>query len=108
MESVPSQLCWLDVMVLWCLIVGLKCAELNVMSRLTISLDDAMHQALKEAAARQGRSIGKIIEEGLILRGIKPVSTARDLLSKARLRSSIAEKDAMDLAAGEVHAERKS
>ncbi len=78
------------------------------MSRLTISLDDAMHQALKEAAARQGRSIGKIIEEGLILRGIKPVSTARDLVAKARLRSSIAEEDAMNLAVDEVRAERKN
>ena len=37
------------------------------MARLTITLDDALHQALKEAAARQGRSIGKIIEEGLLL-----------------------------------------
>lgn len=78
------------------------------MSRLTVTLDDAMHQALKEAAARQGRSIGKIIEEGLILRGIKPVSTARALLSKARLRSSIAEEDAMSLAVDEVRAERKN
>lgn len=78
------------------------------MSRLTVTLDDAMHQALKEAAARQGRSIGKIIEEGLILRGIKPVSTARALVAKARLRSSIAEEDAMSLAVDEVRAERKN
>ena len=78
------------------------------MSRLTISLDDALHQALKEAAARQGRSIGKIIEEGLILRGIKPVSTARDLVAKARLRSTIADEDAMNLAVDEVRAERKN
>jgi hypothetical protein len=33
-------------------------------------------QALKEAAARQGRPIGKIIEESLALRGIKPVARA--------------------------------
>lgn len=108
MESVPSQLCWLDVMVLWCLIVGLKCAELDVMSRLTISLDDAMHQALKEAAARQGRSIGKIIEEGLILHGIKPLSTARDLVARARLRSTIDGEDAMNLVDDEVRAKRKN
>lgn len=78
------------------------------MSRLTISLDDAMHQALKEAAARQGRSIGKIIEEGLILRGIKPVSTARELVAKARGRSKMTEDQAIQLAAEEVRAERKS
>jgi len=78
------------------------------MSRLTISLDDAMHQALKETDASQGRSIGKIIEEGLILRGIKPVSTARDLVAKARLRSMIDGEDAINLAVDEVRAERKN
>ena len=78
------------------------------MSRLTISLNDEMHQALKEAAARQGRSIGKIIEEGLILRGIKPASTARDLVAKARRRSTISEEDAMNIAVDEVRAERKN
>jgi plasmid stability protein len=78
------------------------------MSRLTISLDDAMHQALKEAAARQGRSIGKIIEEGLILRGIKPVSTARDLVAKARARSKMTEDQALQLAVEEVRAQRKN
>ena len=40
------------------------------MARLTITLDDHLHQALKEAAARQGRTIGTIIEESLQLRGI--------------------------------------
>lgn len=78
------------------------------MSRLTISLDDAMHQALKEAAARQGRSIGKIIEEGLILRGIKPVSTARDLVEKARTHSKMREDQALQLAVEEVRAQREN
>ena len=78
------------------------------MSRLTIALDDALHQALKKAAAREGRSIGKIIEEGLILRGIKPVTTARDLVNNARLRSAIREDDAIDLAVDEARCERKN
>ena len=78
------------------------------MGRLTISLDDAMHQALKEAAARQGRSIEKIIEEGLVLRGIKPVSTARELVAKARARSKMTEDQAIQLAAEEVRALRQS
>ena len=78
------------------------------MGRLTISLDDAMHQALKEAAARQGRSIGKIIEEGLVLRGIKPVSTARELVAKARARSKMTEDQSIQLAAEEVRALRQS
>lgn len=82
--------------------------EVQIMSRLTISLDDAMHQALKEAAARQGRSIGKIIEEGLILRGIKPVSTARDLVEKARTHSKMREDQALQLAVEEVRAQREN
>jgi predicted transcriptional regulator len=40
------------------------------MSRLTITLDDDLHRALKETAVRQGRSIASIIEESLRLRGI--------------------------------------
>ena len=45
------------------------------MSRLTISLSDEMHQALKESSARTGRTIGNLIEEGLRLRGIRPMNT---------------------------------
>jgi plasmid stability protein len=56
----------------------------ETVSRLTITLDDSLHQALKVAAARQGRSIGKLIEEGLILRGIKPTESARQLVARAR------------------------
>ncbi len=76
------------------------------MSRLTITLDDSMHQALKEAAARQGRSIGKIIEEGLVLRGIKPSALARDLVSQARQRAGMDEEKALHLALDESRAER--
>ena len=78
------------------------------MSRLTITLDDSLHQALKEASARQGRSIAKIIEEGLLLRGIKPVESARHLVARARLRSHLSEEDAVNLAVEETRAERKS
>ena len=39
------------------------------MPRLTIRLADRMHHALKDAAARQSRSMGSIIEESLELRG---------------------------------------
>ena len=76
------------------------------MSRLTISIDYALHKALKQTAARQGRSMGKIIEEGLILRGIKPVSTSRDLVAKARARAQKSEIQAIQLAIEEVRAER--
>lgn len=76
------------------------------MGRLTISLKDDLHQALKEAAARQGRSIGKIIEEGLELRGVKPMSRARDLLMKARRSARRTEEKAIELAVKEVRASR--
>ena len=78
------------------------------MSRLTITVDDSLHQALKEAAVRQGLSIGRIIEEGLLLRGIKPVQTARQLVARARLQSQLSETDALQLAIEETRAVRKA
>ena len=77
------------------------------MSRLTITLDDSLHRALKEAAARQGRSIGKIIEEGLVLRGIKPVEGARQLVARAREHARLEEREALDLALEETRLLRK-
>jgi hypothetical protein len=76
------------------------------MSRLTITLDDALHQALKEAAARQGRPIGKIIEEGLLLRGIKPIEGARELVAKARRQASLSEEEALAVSVAETRAVR--
>ncbi len=76
------------------------------MSRLTISLDDALHQALKEAAVRQGRSIGKIIEEGLLLRGIKPLAGARELVARARRNAGLSEEEAMEVGLEETRAAR--
>ena len=76
------------------------------MSRLTITLDDALHQALKEAAARQGRPIGKSIEEGLLLRGIKPFEGARDLVAKARKHAKISEEDALAVGVAETRLAR--
>lgn len=49
------------------------------MPRLTISLADRIHRALKEAAARQNRSMASIIEESLELRGIDPTTPPRRL-----------------------------
>jgi predicted transcriptional regulator len=77
-------------------------------SRLTISLNDEIHQALKEAAARQGRSIGFIIEESLQLRGIKPLKNARQLVEQARMQAQLPEADAVHIANEEVRATRKA
>ncbi len=77
------------------------------MSRLTISLSDEMHQALKESSARTGRTIGNLIEEGLRLRGIRPMNTTKNLVKKARSNSAINEDDALKIALDEVSQSRK-
>jgi len=76
------------------------------MSRLTIALDDGLHRALKETAARQGRSIGKIIEESLRLRGIKSMENARQLVARARSQARCDEKEATRLAIQETREHR--
>ena len=76
------------------------------MSRLTITLDDDLHRALKETAARQGRSIGSIIEESLRLRGIQSQESARALVEDARRRAKLEPDAALDLAAEETRAVR--
>ena len=77
------------------------------MSRLTINLDDKIHRALKETAARQNRSIGSIIEESLKLRGIRTYDSARDLVAKARANSTISNDEAMKLAVEETKQSRR-
>ena len=72
------------------------------MPRLTISLADRTHQALKETAARQNRSMGSIIQESLELRGIRPYDTAREIVAKARAKSGLNADDAMVLAVKET------
>ena len=86
------------------------------MSRLTITLDDALHQALQETATKQGRSMGKIIEEGLILRGIKPIQrtqetvpkSSAELLARARRHANLSQNEALEIAVQETRAERRA
>ena len=78
------------------------------MARLTITLDDSLLQALKEVAARQGRTIGAIIKESLQLRGIKPMVSARELVARSQRASYLSESDAMDLAVAETRAHRQT
>ena len=72
------------------------------MSRLTITLDDELHHALKETAARQGRSINVIVEESLRLRGIRDRASARTLVERARRQAAMSEESALDLAVSET------
>ena len=76
------------------------------MSRLTISLDDGLHRALKETAARQGCTIGKIIEDSLRLRGIKSMENARQLVHRARTQAGAGEDEAVRLAVRETREHR--
>ena len=76
------------------------------MSRLTITLDDNLHRAIKESAARQGRSIGQIIEESLQLRGIKSMESARQLVERARSQARHNEEEATRLAVEETRTHR--
>ncbi|MEE4304408.1 MAG: ribbon-helix-helix protein, CopG family [Wenzhouxiangella sp.] len=76
------------------------------MTRLTISLNDDLHRALKETAARQKRSIASIIEESLRLRGIQDQATARSLVDRARARSELDADAALSLAVEETRAAR--
>ena len=72
------------------------------MRRLTISLPDRTHRALKETAARQNRSMGSIIQESLELRGVRPYETAREIVAKARAKSGLTADEAMVLAVEET------
>ena len=77
------------------------------MARLTITLPDDRHQALKEAAARRGKTIGQLIDESLEFYGIKSREDARDLVNRARARSGLSEDEALALAVDQTDRARR-
>ena len=77
------------------------------MSRLTITLPDALHRALKEASAQRAKTIGQLIEESLEFYGLKSRTDARALVLRARGHSGLTEAQALALAEREVKATRK-
>ena len=77
------------------------------MSRLTISLPDDLHRALKETAARRNVAIGELIAESLDFYGIKTTESARSLVARVREASSLTESEALRLANDEVRASRR-
>jgi len=77
------------------------------MDRLTINLPEGYHQALKEAAARRGVPIVKMVAEALAAYGVKPAQTVQDLLQRARLQSALTEAQAHALAEAETRAVRR-
>lgn len=77
------------------------------MPRLTISLSEERHRALKEAAVRRGKTIGQLIEESLDYCGIKTPARAAELVEKARRRAQLQEAAALDVAVKETREARK-
>jgi len=76
-------------------------------TRITITLDDELHRALKETAARQRRSIASIIEESLKLRGIRTSDSARQIVARARANAALNNDEAGALAVVETRDFRK-
>lgn len=76
------------------------------MPRLTISLSEERHRALKEAAARRNKSIAALIEESLEHYGIKSTETAAALVARSRRAAGLNEGDARDIAVEETRRAR--
>ena len=76
------------------------------MPRLTITLSEERHRALKEAAFRRGKTIRQIIEESLEHYGIKTRQEAADLVARARARADLTETEALNRAVEETRRER--
>ncbi|PWG63677.1 ribbon-helix-helix protein, CopG family [Spiribacter halobius] len=68
------------------------------MGRLTITLSDEQQRALRETAARTGKSIRQLIEESLQAYGVKSTTTAADLVARARAHARLPPDEAVDLA----------
>ena len=77
------------------------------MPRLTITLSPDKHRALKETAARRGKTIRSLVEESLDAYGIKTASQAAALVARARARSAMTETEAIKLAVAEARAHRR-
>ena len=77
------------------------------MARLTITLSDERHRALREAAMQRGKTIGQLIEESLDFYGIKTSRHAGLLVAKARELASLGEAEALRIATKEARAARR-
>ncbi|MCD4750531.1 MAG: hypothetical protein K8R59_14265 [Thermoanaerobaculales bacterium] len=78
------------------------------MARITITLSDDRHRALKEAAVRQGKTIGNMVEESLELYGVRSVETAAQIVARARQNARMSEEQALEAALDETQALRSS
>jgi hypothetical protein len=84
----------------------LSCYPVAV-SRLTLTLPDELHRALKESAAARGKTIGELVAESVIAYGIKPRAAAEELVARARRHAGLSEARAVALAVRETRAARR-
>lgn len=68
------------------------------MARVTISLPDSLHRALKEAAVRRGTTLGDVVRESLVFYGIKTQEEVSELVARARRKSGLEVAEAQALA----------
>ena len=76
------------------------------MARLTITLPDDLHRALKESAVRRETTIGELVADSLAFYGIKTATAADELVAAARAHSGLTEDAATALAVEETRAQR--
>ncbi|MGM0576047.1 MAG: CopG family transcriptional regulator [Myxococcota bacterium] len=77
------------------------------MPRLTITLSDERHRALKEAAARRGVTIRELVEDSLDFYGIRTTDSDAAIVARARAASGLDEEEALRLAVEATRAERR-
>jgi hypothetical protein len=77
------------------------------MPRLTITLTEERHRALKETAYRTRKSIRSLIEESLDAYGVKTTNRAAQIVTKARRQARLSEREAIRIAVAESKAQRR-
>ena len=77
------------------------------MPRLSISSTERTRRALREAAARQNRSMDSIIEESPEPNGIRLLNTVKEIVVAARANAGLNADDAMALAVKETRRHRE-
>lgn len=75
-------------------------------TRFTVTLPTERYIALKETAARQGKTMAEVINESLELYGVKTKAAALDLVARARQRAALSADEAMQFAIRETRAHR--
>ena len=76
------------------------------MPRVTIDLTERTHRALKEAAAREGRSLRTLIEERLASERGLSADRAREIVARAQSAAGLGDEEAMAIAVRETRFHR--